>query len=86
MALSKLRSVVEILTTLDDEPHVSFYSWELDVQSTAASLCKAITPRGLLTLVLTDVQSDAYVANISVDANGQTVIAARYAPPCSRRG
>jgi hypothetical protein len=80
-ALSKLRSVVEILTTMDDEPHVSLYPWELDIRNTAASLCKAITPRGLLSLVLTDAQWDAYAANISVDANGQAVIAARYASP-----
>jgi hypothetical protein len=81
MALSKLRSVVEILTSLEDEPHVSFYPWELDVRNTEASLCKAITPRGLLSLVLTDLQWDAYAANISVDPNGQTVIAARYTTP-----
>ncbi len=30
---------------------------------------------------LTDTQWDAYAANISVNPNGQTVIAARYSPP-----
>ena len=81
MALSKLRASAEVLTTLEDEPHVAFYAWELDVRNTAASLCKAITARGLLSLVLNDAQWSAYAANISVDQNGQTVIAARYSPP-----
>ena len=71
MALSKLRTPVEILTTLEDEPHVAFYAWELDVRNTAASICKAIT----------DAQWNAYAANISTDQNGQLVIAARYGPP-----
>ena len=81
MALSKLRTTVEILTTLEDEPHVA---WELDVRNTAASIGKAITPRGLLSLVLTNAQWNAYAANISIDQNGQLVIAARYSPPRSR--
>ncbi len=81
MALSKLTTPVEILTILEDESHVAFYAWELDVRNTAASIGKAITPRGLLSLVLTDAQWNAYVANISIDQNGQLVIAARYSPP-----
>ena len=51
------------------------------MRNAAAAICKPITPRGLLSLVLTDPQWNAYPANISVDAQGQQVIAPRYNPP-----
>ncbi len=46
-----------------------------------SSIGKAINPRGLLSLVLTNAQWNAYAANISIEQNGQLVIAARYSPP-----
>ena len=60
---------------------MSFYPWELAVRNAAASVCKAITPRGLLSLVLTDPQWDAYGANQIFDQAGHAVIAPRFVPP-----
>jgi hypothetical protein len=70
-----------ILTTLEEEPHVNFFPWELDVRNAAASMCKAISPRGHLSLVLTDPQWDVYPANQIVNQAGQPDIAPRYVPP-----
>ena len=72
---------VEILTTLDEDPKVNYFPWQLNVRNAAAALCKTITPRGLLSLVLEDDQWQAYPANVSIDAQGATVIASRYTPP-----
>ncbi len=81
MSASKKQVHVEILTTLNEEPKLNFFSWEVAVRNAAAAICKPITPRGLLSPVLTDPQLNAYPANISVDAQGQQVIAPRYNPP-----
>ncbi len=80
MALSK-KPVVEIFTNLEEDPKIHFFPWELEVRNAAASLCRTITPRGLLSVLLTDEQWNAYSANRTVDAQGQVVIAARYVPP-----
>jgi hypothetical protein len=66
---------VEILTTLDEDPKLNFFPWQLNVRNAAAALCKTITPRGLLSVVLEDDQWEAYPANISIDAQGATVTA-----------
>ena len=78
---SSKRPQVTILTTLEEDPHVNFFPWELDVRNAAASVCKAITPRGLLSLVLTDAQWNAYPANQIVNQAGQPAVAARFVPP-----
>ena len=72
---------VEILTTLDENPKLNYFPWQLNVRNAAAALCKTITPRGLLSVVLEDDQWQAYPANISIDAQGAAVIADRYTPP-----
>ncbi len=66
---------------MEEDPHLTFFSWEIKVRTTAASLCKAMTPRGLLSLVLTDAQWNAYSAKRSVDQAGNLVIAPRFIPP-----
>lgn len=72
---------VEILTTLEEDPKMRFFPWELNVRNAAAALCKTITPRGLLSVVLEDDQWQAYPTNITSDAHGTLVIANRYTPP-----
>ena len=72
---------VEILTTLEQDPHVNFFPWEIDVQDTAASMAKSIHPLGLLSEVLTDEQWAVYPGNAVMDQNGQIQLAARYIPP-----
>ena len=72
---------VEILATLDEDPHVSFFPWEMEVQDIAASMAKSLHPQGLLSDILTDVQWAAYPGNSTLDANGQTQIAARFQLP-----
>jgi hypothetical protein len=47
---------VEILTNLEEDPHVAFFSWELDVHDVAAGMAKSIHQHGLLSHVLTDEQ------------------------------
>jgi hypothetical protein len=68
---SSKKPTIMILTTLEEEPHVNFFPWELDVRNAAASTCKAISPRGLLSLVLTDLQWDVYPVNQIVNQAGQ---------------
>ncbi len=53
----------------------------MNVRNAATALCKTITPRGLLSVVLEDDQWQAYPTNISIDAQGTMVIANRYTPP-----
>ena len=72
---------IEILTTLDEDPHVSFYPWEIDVQDAAAGMAKSIHPLGLLSALLTDEQWAAYPGNATTDQNGLIQIAARHTPP-----
>ena len=80
MSAAKKLTAVEILTPLEEDPKVSFFAWELDVRNVAASICKTLTPRGLLSLLLTDVQWASYPANSSIDDQGHVVIAPRYVP------
>ncbi len=77
MALSK-KSTVKILSSLDEEPKLRFFPWEIDVRNAAAAMCRTITPRGLLSVALSDAQWDAYPENVSVDSQGQIIIAARF--------
>jgi hypothetical protein len=72
---------VEILTSLDENPQVSFFPWRLDVHDTAAGLAKSIHPNGLLSSILTDAEWAAYPGNTTVDGNGQIQDAARYQVP-----
>ena len=72
---------VEILTTLEEDPHVTFFPWEIDVQDVAAGLAKSIHPLGLLSAVLTDEQWAAYPGNAVPDQAGQIQLSLRYVPP-----
>ncbi len=47
---------VEILTTLEEDPHVTFFPWEADVQDIAAGMSKSLYPLDLLSAVLTNEQ------------------------------
>jgi hypothetical protein len=51
---------VEILTTLEDDPHVNFFPWEMDMQDAAATLTRTLHHLGLLSSVLTDRQWGDY--------------------------
>ena len=75
------KTPVKILSTLDEDPRVNYFPWELEVRNSAASLCKNQHPRGLLSSLLTVAQWNDYAANSSVDAQGTIVIAPRYTPP-----
>jgi len=72
---------VDILTTLENDPHVTFFSWEMDVHDVAASMAKSIHPHGLLSEVLTDAQWAAYPGNSTIDQAGNILIADRYQLP-----
>ena len=72
---------VEILTTLEEDPHVTFFAWEIDVQDIAAGMAKSIHPLGLLSEVLTNEQWAFYPGNATIDQNGQNQIATRHIPP-----
>jgi hypothetical protein len=81
MSSSTVPKNVEILTTLEEDPHVSFFNWEIDVHDVAAGMAKSIHPMGLLSDILTDEQWAAYPGNSAPDQNNQMVVAARYRPP-----
>jgi hypothetical protein len=72
---------VEILTTLDENPQVSYFPWRLDVHDTAAGMAKSIHPNGLLSSILTDAEWAAYPGNATLDGNGQIQVADRYQVP-----
>ena len=72
---------VEILTTMENDPHVTFFSWESDVQDIASGMAKSIHQHGLLSEILTDAQWAAYPGNSTIDHAGNIQIAARYQPP-----
>ena len=70
---------VEILTTLDKDPHVTFFAWESDIQDIASGMAKVVHPLGLLSAVLTDEQWAAYPGNTTI-VNAQPQIAPRFVP------
>jgi hypothetical protein len=72
---------VEILTTLENEPNVSFFPWELDVRDVAAGMAKSLHDKGLLSIILTDEQWTAHPGNSVVDQHGQIQVAPRYQLP-----
>ena len=72
---------VEILTTLNENPYVSFFPWEMDIHDVAAGMAKSIHPLGLLSAILTDEQWNTYPGNSTMDQNGQIQLLARYQPP-----
>ena len=70
---------VEILTTLEEDPHVAFFAWESDVQDIASGMAKSVHPLGLLSDILTDEQWAAYPGNMTI-VNAQPQIAPRFTP------
>jgi hypothetical protein len=72
---------VEILTSLAEDPYVSFFPWKLGVHDTASGMAKSIDPKGLLSEILTDEEWAAYPGNKTIDGNEQIQIAARYQAP-----
>ena len=78
--MSTKKTTTEILTTLDEEPRVNFFPWELDVRNSAAASCKTLCRTGLLSSVLTTEQWADYPTNITTDAQGNVTITPRYVP------
>jgi hypothetical protein len=72
---------VEVLTTLDHEPSVNFFPWEMAVQDVAAGMAKSLHDQGLLSAILTDEQWAAHPGNSVVDQQGAIQIAPRYQLP-----
>ncbi len=70
---------VEILTTLDEHPHVTFFAWKSDVQNIASGMAKTVHPLGLLSDILTDEHWAAYPGNTTI-VNAQPQIALRFVP------
>ena len=66
---------------MDEDPHVNFFPWEMDIHDTAAGMATSLHPLGLLSAVLTDEQWATYPGNTFTDANGQDQVRARFAPP-----
>jgi hypothetical protein len=66
----------------DIDPEINFINWELNVQDVASTTGRTIAgAQGLLGLVLNVAQWNAHALNISVNDEGQQVIAQRYAAP-----
>jgi hypothetical protein len=75
-------TTLTIKQTLDIDPEINFINWELNVQDVASTTGRTIAgAQGLLGLVLNAAQWNAYALNISVNDEGQQVIAQRYAAP-----
>ncbi len=52
--------------TLDIDPEINFIPWELNIQYVAAATARSMHPRGLLSLVLNQIQWNSHVSSISV--------------------
>jgi hypothetical protein len=76
-------TTLTIKQTLDIDPETNFINWwERNVQDVAATTGRTITgAQGLLGLVLNIAQWNANALNISVNDDGNQVIAKRYAAP-----
>ena len=73
---------LQIKQTLDTDPEINFVNWELNVQDVAANAGRTIAgEQGLLGLVLNQSQWNAHALNISINDQGLTVIAERFAAP-----
>ncbi len=73
---------LSIKQTLDTDPEINFINWELNVQDVASTSGRTIAgDQGLLGLVLNTAQWESHALNISVNDEGQQVIAQRYAAP-----
>ena len=72
---------LRIRQTLDVDPEINFINWELNIQDVAAATARSIHARGLLNLVLNPTQWETHVSNVSINDQGQSVIAQRYSPP-----
>jgi hypothetical protein len=58
-----------------------YFTWKVNIQNRAAANMATIVERtGLLSLILTDEEWDAYTANRTVAPDGSIVIAIRPAP------
>jgi hypothetical protein len=70
MANKSKIGTVKILSTLEDNPQVNFFPWEMDVQDAAATLARTLHQLGLclLSLVLTDRQC---TGSTTVDGQGK---------------
>ncbi len=75
-------TTLTIKQTLDIDPEINFINWELNVQDVASTTGHTIAgTQGLLGLVLNTAQWNAHALNISLNDEGQQVIAQRYAAP-----
>ncbi len=75
-------TTLTIKQTLDIDPRINFINWELNVQDVAATTGRTIAgAQGLLGLVLNTAQWNAHALNISVNDEGNQVIAQHYAAP-----
>ncbi len=73
-------TTLTIKQTLDIDPEINFINWELNVQDVASTTGRTIAgARGLLGLLLNAAQWSVQALNISVNDEGQQVIAQRYA-------
>ncbi len=72
--MSTKKAAIEILTTLDEEPRVNFFPWELDVRNSATASCKTLCRTGLLSSLLKNAQWADYPTNITTDAQGNVAI------------
>ncbi len=67
---------LSIKQTLDTDPEINFINWELNVQDEASTSGRTIAgDQGLLDLVLNTAQWESHALNISVNDEGQQVIA-----------
>jgi hypothetical protein len=58
-----------------------YFTWKVNVQNRAANMATIVNRTGLLSLILTDEEWNAYSTNRSVAPDGTIVIAPRLLPP-----
>ena len=73
--------VSEIGVSLEHDPELMYFTWKVNVQNRAANMATIVDRTGLLSLILTDEEWNAYSANRSVAPDGTIVIAPRPLPP-----
>ena len=74
-------SSATITESLEFEPELNYLAWKVSVETFASSKATIISPSGLLTDILTDVEWDALSLNRATSPGGTLTIAARPVPP-----
>jgi hypothetical protein len=71
----------DIGVSLEQDPELLYWTWKVFAESSAANMATIVHPTGLLSVMLTDQEWNAYAANRTTSPHGTVTIAARPLAP-----